>query len=207
MDAETFALLRFESSDAADPAQEWWLAVDEDARAAVVEALRGPAIGSLSVASLDERARTLATDPVALGMIGALTIGVAAAALFAIVGFIVSAAVAARERITEFALLRALGLSPGQLSGWLSLENATLALISLVAGSGLGVAMAWVALPFVTVTQRAGTPFPPVDVTVPWSTILLLDVVGLVASAVTVGVLAMLLRRVGMAASLRTGEG
>lgn len=207
MDAETLALLRFESSDAADPAQEWWLAVDEDARAAVVEALRGPAIGSLSVASLDERARALATDPVALGMIGALTIGVAAAALFAIVGFIVSAAVAARERITEFALLRALGLSPGQLSGWLSLENATLALISLIAGSGLGVAMAWVALPFVSVTQQAGTPFPPVDVTVPWSTILLLDIVGLVASAVTVGVLAMLLRRVGMAASLRTGEG
>lgn len=207
MDLETLALLRYESGDAADPAEEWWLAVDAPARPAVLEALRGPAIGSLAVTSFDERARALATDPVALGMIGALAIGVAAAVLFAVVGFVVSAAVAARERITEFALLRALGLSPGQLSGWLSLENATLALISLVAGSGLGVAMAWVALPFVSVTQGAGTPYPPVDVSVPWSTILVLDAVGLVASALTVALLARLLRRVGMAAALRTGEG
>ena len=73
------------------------------------------------------RHRTLATDPVALGIIGALGIGFVAAALFAIVGFVVSASVSARERINEFALLRALGLSSGQLSVWLSLENAVLA--------------------------------------------------------------------------------
>src|ERR687897_938341 len=91
-----------------------------------------------SAVGLFERSRTLATDPVALGIIGVLSIGVVAAGLFAVVGFIVSAAVSARERVTEFALLRALGLSSGQLSGWLSLENATLAVISLVAGSGLG---------------------------------------------------------------------
>ena len=77
--------------------------------------------------SLVERNRALATDPVALGIIGVLGIGVVAAGLFAVVGFIVSAAVSARERVTEFALLRALGLSSSQLSGWLSLENATLA--------------------------------------------------------------------------------
>ena len=117
--------------------------------------------------SLTERADALATDPVALGVIGALSIGVAAAAAFAIVGFIVSAAVSARERVTEFALLRALGLSSGQLSGWLSLENATLAVISLVAGTALGLLIAWVALPFVTVTRSAETAFPPVEVAVP----------------------------------------
>mgnify|MGYP006176450989 CR=1 FL=1 len=44
-------------------------------------------------------------------IIGVLTIGVVAAGLFAVVGFVVSAAVSARERVTEFALLRALGLS------------------------------------------------------------------------------------------------
>ena len=55
--------------------------------------------------------------------------------------------------MTEFALLRALGLSSRQLSVWLSLENATLAAISLVTGTALGLVIAWVALPFVTVTQ------------------------------------------------------
>ena len=123
-----------------------------------------------------------------------------------IVGFVVSASVSARERVTEFALLRALGLSSGQLSGWLSLENATLAVISLVAGSGLGLAVAWVALPFITVTRRAETAFPPVEVAVPWTTIAVLEVAGIVALAIAIVGLTWSLARVGMASALRMGE-
>jgi hypothetical protein len=206
MDFETLALLRFEGSTAAAPAQEWWFAMDPSARDAAIDSLRDPSLGSRSVVSLFERNRTLATDPVALGIIGVLGIGVVAAGLFAVVGFIVSAAVSARERVTEFALLRALGLSSGQLSGWLSLENATLAAISLVAGTGLGLLVAWVALPFVTVTQQAATPFPPVEVAVPWTTIAVLEAIGIVALSGAVVVLAWLLRRIGMSSALRMGE-
>ena len=101
-------------------------------RTSVAEALTGAPFGSQAVLKPGRpRQLTLATDPIALGIIGALAIGFVAAALFAIVGFIVSAAVSARERIAEFALLRALGLSSGQLSVWLSLENAALATVSL----------------------------------------------------------------------------
>ena len=35
-----------------------------------------------------------------------------------------------------------------------------LAAVSLVAGTALGLLIAWVVLPFVTVTQRAATPVP-----------------------------------------------
>ena len=206
MDYQTLSLLRFEGTDAVAPAQEWWFAVDPAARAATVDRLRDPSFGSRSVVSLFERNRALATDPVALGIIGVLGIGVVAAGLFAVVGFVVSAAVSARERVTEFALLRALGLSSGQLSSWLSLENATLAAISLVAGTGLGLVVAWVALPFVTVTQQAATPFPPVEVAVPWATIAALEGVGIVSLSVAVIVLAWLLGRIGLSSALRTGE-
>jgi hypothetical protein len=206
MGYQTLALLRFEGSDAVSPAEEWWFAVDPSQREATMASLRAPAFGSRSVVSLVERNQALATDPVALGIIGVLTIGVVAAGLFAVVGFVVSAAVSARERVTEFALLRALGLSSGQLSGWLSLENATLAAISLVAGTGLGLVVAWVALPFVTVTQRAVTPFPPVEVAVPWATIAALEAIGIAALSAAVVVLAWLLRRIGMTSALRMGE-
>ncbi|MGZ9160304.1 MAG: FtsX-like permease family protein [Candidatus Limnocylindrales bacterium] len=206
MDLPTLALLRFGGTGAVDPAEEWWLATDPIDREGTAARVRDPAIGSSVVLGADDRARDLAADPVALGVIGVLSIGVAAAALFAIVGFIASAAVAARERITEFALLRALGLSSGQLSGWLSLENATLALISLVAGTGLGLLVAWVALPFVTVTQDASAPYPPVEVSVPWATIALLEAAGVVALTVAVIGLSRLLRRVGLASALRSGE-
>jgi hypothetical protein len=206
VDFETLALLRFAGSNAVDPAEEWWFAADEGAQAALVARLRDPAIGSEEVVSRVERGDALASDPVALGIVGILAVGVVAAGLFAVVGFIVSAAVAARERVTEFALLRALGLSSGQLSGWLSLENATLAVVSLVAGSGLGLLIGWVALPFVTVTQGAERPFPPVEVAVPWPTIAMLEVVAITSLATAVALLGWLLRRVGMASALRMGE-
>jgi hypothetical protein len=205
-DLATVALLRFEGSDAVEPPREWWFATVDGQDAAVAAILRDPAIGSASVVSLSERAEALATDPVALGVIGALGIGVAAAAAFAVVGFIVSAAVSARERVTEFALLRALGLSSGQLSGWLSLENATLAVISLVAGTALGLLVAWVALPFVTVTRGGDSAFPPVEVAVPWMAIGALEIAGIAALAVAIAGLTWALGRIGMASALRMGE-
>ena len=146
------------------------------------------------------------TDPVALGIIGALTVGFAVAGLFAVIGLAVSAAVSARERRTEFALLRALGLSSGQLSRWLWLENTALLLISLVAGTALGLAIAWAALPFVTVTQQGGAPVPSVIVEVPWTSIAVLQAVSLIALVATVIVLAGILRRIGIGSVLRMGE-
>jgi hypothetical protein len=206
MDLPTLSLLRFEGNDAVDGADEWWLSVDPAARPGVVDALERAPFGSRTVVSAEGRNRQLATDPVALGIIGALAIGFAAAALFAIVGFMVSASVSARERVAEFALLRALGLSPGQLSVWLSLENAVLAFVSLVTGSLLGLVIAWVVLPFISVTQGAQAPFPPIDIDIPWGTIAILEVVSLVALAGTVVALAWLLRRTAVASILRMGE-
>ena len=206
VDLATVALLRFEGNDSVEPPDEWWLSVEPGADASVIEAVSGPAIGSRVVVGQVDRTRTLSTDPVALGIIGALGIGFVAAALFAVVGFMVSAAVSARERITEFALLRALGLSADQLSVWLSLENAVLAVVSLVTGTVLGLVIAWVVLPFITVTQGAATPFPPVIVDIPWATIAVLEVLGIVSLTITVVLLAWLLRRVGLASVLRMSE-
>ncbi|MCC6935246.1 MAG: FtsX-like permease family protein, partial [Thermomicrobiales bacterium] len=154
----------------------------------------------------DARVQALQTDPVALGIIGALSVGFVAAALFASVGFVVSSAVSAHERLTEFALLRALGLSPRQLSGWLSLENGLLVIMSVVGGTLLGLGLAWLVLPFVTLTQSAGAVIPAVIVTIPWTTILLLElaVIGLLVLVVIVS--GILLRRVGLGGLLRLGE-
>jgi hypothetical protein len=206
MDLATLSLLRFDANGAIAPADEWWLAVADGATASVAEALARPPIDSRSVVSQADLGRSLATDPVALGIIGALAIGFVAAALFAVVGFIVSAAVSARERVTEFALLRALGLSSGQLSFWLSLENAVLASVSLLAGTALGLIIAWVVLPFITVTQGAATPYPPVAIEVPWSVIAIIAAAGVIALGATVVGLAWLLPRVGLASVMRMSE-
>ena len=206
MDLRTRTLLAFADDGTIIQPTEWWLSIAPGSAGRVTASLAHPPIASATVVAQDQIARSLAADPIALGIIGGLAIGFAAAATFAIIGFIVSASVSARERITEFALLRALGLSSRQLSIWLSLENTVLAAVSLVAGIVLGAVIAWLVLPFITVTQSAATPYPPVEIDVPWTLVAVLAAACGLALAATVASLAWLLPRIGLAAVLRAGE-
>jgi hypothetical protein len=205
-DLATVSLLAFAGSQTTVTPLEWWVATEPGAGGEVAAAIEsGPYLRG-TVTSREDRARGLSADPVALGIIGALSLGFVVAGLFAVIGLAVSAAVSARQRRTEFALLRALGLSSGQLSGWLWLENAGVVVVSLAAGTGLGLLIGWVVLPFVTVTQEAAAPFPPPLVQTPWLEIGLLVMVSTLALGVTVVVLAAVLRRIGIGSVLRMGE-
>jgi hypothetical protein len=206
MDLPSLSFLRYQLDGEVADADAWWLSVDDLKAPSVADALDSAPFSSRAVSSRIDRSEALRTDPVALGVLGGLSLGFVSAALFATIGFVVSAAVSARERLTEFALLRALGLSPGQLSTWLSLENGILVLISLVGGTGLGLLMAWVALPYITVTQDASAAVPPVLVTIPWRSILVLEVVTVLALGFIVLLLGTLLRRIGLGSALRLGE-
>jgi hypothetical protein len=78
--------------------------------------------------------------------------------------------------------------------------------VSIAAGTTLGLLIGWLVLPFVTVTQRATTPVPPVLIHVPWDGILLLDLGSAAALAVAVIVIGAVLRRIGVGSVLRMGE-
>ena len=206
VDVATLSLLRFNTNRGAGFPVEWWLDVDDTALPGVLaERGDGPLRGA-SVLSRAETFEQLSADPLALAMIGALSLGFVVAALFAVIGLVVSAAVSVRQRRTEFALLRALGLSPDQLSGWLWLENGSLVLVSLVCGTLLGLLIGWVVLPFVTVTQQAAAPFPPVVVEVPWAAIAVLELASALALVATLFVLTRVMRRSGLGSVLRMGE-
>ena len=206
VDVATLSLLRFQSNRGAGFPVEWWLDVDDAALAGVLADRGSGPLRGATVLSRAETFEQLSADPLALAMIGALSLGFVVAALFAVIGLVVSAAVSARQRRTEFALLRALGLSPDQLSGWLWLENGSLVFVSLVAGTLLGLLIGWVVLPFVTVTQQAAVPFPPVVVEIPWPAIIALEVVSAVALVATLFVLTHVMRRSGLGSVLRMGE-
>jgi len=205
VDIASLGLLRFQAAHSTRAPTEWWLAADDGAAAAAASPSSSGPFARTTVVSRLDRIASLSADPLALGIIGALALGFVVAGLFAVIGLAASAAVSARQRRGEFALLRALGLSGGQLSGWLWLENASLVLISLLAGTALGLLIGWVVLPYITVTQQATTPFPPVIVETPWSTILILEAVTAAALALTVVGLAMVLRRAGVGSVLRMG--
>ena len=186
---------------------QWLIDAAPDRERAVAAALRAPPFSSSDVvdrAGVEDR---LTRDPVALGISGALWLGFVAAAVFAIVGFGVSAAVSTAERTTEFAVLRSLGLSERQLSGWLALEGGLTAAFSLLAGLTLGALVAWLVLPFVSLADEGGRPFPEVVVDVPWQTVGLLAGSLAAALLVVLAVQLLLLRRLALGSALRTGEG
>jgi hypothetical protein len=205
VDLGSLDLLRFQAAHATRQPAEWWIRADDAAAAAAAAPDASGPFARATVLSRLDRTASLSADPLALGIIGALALGFVVAGLFAVIGLAASAAVSARQRRGEFALLRALGLSGGQLSGWLWLENASLVVVSLLAGTGLGLLIGWVVLPYITVTQQATTPFPPVIVETPWSTILVLELLTAGALALTVIGLAAVLRRAGVGSVLRMG--
>lgn len=168
VDIRALDIVRFGQTSQVPAVPEWWLSVDPAKETQVATALRNAPFVPDAVVVRTELASALATDPVQLGLIGALGLGAVAAVAFAAIGFVVSAVLAASERVGEFALLRALGLSARQLSGWLTLESAALLVVGLVVGGGLGFGMAWLVLPFATLTASGALPVPTPQVIVPW---------------------------------------
>ncbi|HZN21438.1 MAG TPA: ABC transporter permease [Gaiellaceae bacterium] len=185
---------------------EWLLDAEPGRERAVAQALLAPPYSSAEVVDRVGVTERLTRDPVALGISGALSLGFVAAAVFAVLGFAVSAAVSTSERTTEFAVLRSLGLSSRQLSAWLALEGGITVVLALVGGIVLGGLVAWLVLPFVSLAGEGGRPFPEVVVELPWEAVALLAGSLFAVLALVVGIQLLLLRRLALAPALRAGE-
>jgi ABC-type antimicrobial peptide transport system permease subunit len=127
-----------------------------------------------------------------------------AAAFLAITGFWVSIAADVRQRRGETALLAALGVARRESAVQLGLEKLLLSLPSAVIGVVLGVAVARLLVPAVTLSPAAQQPVPPV--------ITLYDLPLVIPVALAVAVLPALaaalaaVRRPDPAAALRAAE-
>ena len=191
IDRATIDLARFAETGQTPPVDEWWLDVEDGSEAAVADTVRGGPLAASLVVDRVALGRSLATDPVSLGIIGALGLGAVAALVFAAIGFVVSATVSTSERLREFALLQALGLSGRQLVVWLSLESAFLLGVGVIAGVALGLLLAWLVLPFATLTAAGAAAVPAPVIVVPWSAIL----PAAALTAVLLGVTMLIVRR------------
>jgi hypothetical protein len=188
-------------------ADEWWLGIDTGQASAVISRLREPSASARVVIGREELTRSLSTDPVPLGLIGVLGLGSLAAMLFAGIGFLVSSTVSTSERLGEFALLRALGLSAGQLALWLSIESIFLLVVGLAAGSLLGLVLARLVLPFATLTQTGVAPVPAPVVVVPWEAIVPVYLAAVVLFVLSIWLVRRQLPDVRIGGVLRAGQG
>jgi hypothetical protein len=206
VDAPSLELVRFDEVGTVVPAGEWWLTVEPGREPDVLAALAASADPPAEVVGREALARTMATAPVPLGVIGALGIGAIAALAFAAIGFVVSASVSTEERVGEFALLRALGLSRSQLSAWMTLESAFLLVVGVMVGSALGILLAWLVLPFATLTETGAPTVPAAQVVVPWAALVPLWLIAGALLAVTVVLVGRRLGGIGLAGVLRARD-
>jgi hypothetical protein len=205
VDLPTYLAANFTRFGALVQPSQWWL--ETPAERDVAAQLRAAPFSSLSATSRGERERALLEDPIPLGVIGALALGFVVAAFFAAVGFAASATASARARMLEFAVLRSLGLRTRQLSGWISIENGLVVVLSLLGGTALGLAVAWLVLPYVALGTSGEPPVPPVIVSVPWDLVLLLELTLLAALALVAAFQIVRIRSLRPAPVLRGGEG
>jgi ABC-type antimicrobial peptide transport system permease subunit len=143
------------------------MVTEPGATTTVAATVVAPPIAAEAVVDRAALEADLSGDPLALGVIGILGLGSVAALVFAAIGFLVTTTVSTQERLGEFALLKALGLAPRQLLGWLSFESVALLAVGLAAGTALGLVLAWLVLPFATMTASGEAPVPEPVVVVP----------------------------------------
>jgi hypothetical protein len=141
------------------PVAEWWLSTDHAAAPA-----RLP--GGVAVTDRASLASSLLANPLAAAPQLAMLAIAAAAVILAAAGFAVAAATAG-ERSRDIALLATLGATRRQLTRLLCLEQVVLGVPAAAAGLLLGVVLARLVVPAVTLTATGGHPEPAVLVQIP----------------------------------------
>ena len=108
-----------------------------------------------TIVSLQQQLLAAQANPTNAGMRGLLLIGALTAALLAVLGTLAQAVLAARQRTTQFAILRTLGMASRQLTGLLLGEQTVVYLFGLLGGTILGLILTTATFPFLTFSDAA----------------------------------------------------
>jgi len=140
------------------------------------------------------------------GLFGVLSVGFVAAALLTVLGFLLYAFFSFRRRFIELGILRAIGLSAGQMTTFLAWELAFLLLIGVIAGTGLGAWVSQLFIPYLQVGTGPSAHTPPFVVEIAWLAIFRIYVLFGLLFVAALGGLAVLLLRIKIFQAVKLGE-
>ncbi len=159
----------------------------------------------------------LQSDPLYITILEMLLAGALAALLLALIGSLVASWQSARSRLTNFAVLRALGGSRRQLASVLLWEQGIIYATALALGALFGVLLSLLALPTLIFTSvGSGAPVstgefyllqsePPVQVVIPWTLWLALAILVIVC-AIAIWMMVRIVSRPSLGQTLRLNE-
>lgn len=139
------------------PANYVWLRTKSDpaSLASVRNALNNVDLGLDPLYNRRALISSLKSEPLYLDLNGVLALGAATALLLAVVGDLIASWLSARSRLTNFAVLRALGASPPQIAGTLAWEQGIIYTTSLLMGAIFGILLSVLVLPGLIYTSIA----------------------------------------------------
>lgn len=172
----------------------------------VVAGVRG--LGVAVSAASDARAMIAEeqTRPERQGLFGLLSVGFLAAAGLTVLGFLVYAVVSFRRRFIELGMLRAVGLSVGQMGIYLAGEQALLILAGGALGTALGLWASSLFIPFQQVGLDKTDQVPPFAVQIAWGELWTIYALFGAMFVLAVLVLIVLLLRMRIFEAVKLGE-
>ncbi|MCP5100140.1 MAG: ABC transporter permease, partial [Chloroflexi bacterium] len=184
-----------------------WLAVDDGVSStAVTQAVRDLGLLVVTTTSAKETVDAEQARPERQGLFGLLSVGFSAAAILTVLGFLVFAIVSFKRRFIELGMLRAIGLSIGQMAVYLAGEQAALIAAGMGLGTGLGVWASILFIPFFQVGNDKAALVPPFVVQVAWEQIGFIYMIFGAMFIVVVAILIVLLIRMKVFEAVKLGE-
>ena len=140
------------------------------------------------------------------GLFGLLSVGFMASAVVTVMGYFMYALFSFRRRLIELGILRAVGLSQGQMGVWIACELGFLILTGLVLGLGTGMWVSQAFIPYLQIGTQALELVPPYLVEIAWSAVYQLGGLFVLLFSAAMAALVILLRRMKVFQVIKLGE-
>jgi putative ABC transport system permease protein len=140
------------------------------------------------------------------GMFGLLSAGYSAAALLTVLGFFMYSLFSFRRRLVEMGILRAVGMSTRQMGALIAFELAFLILTGLTLGTGLGIGINRLFIPYLQIGNGAAAVTPPFLIEMAWPAVFQIYILFALLFVIALLVLIALLRRMRIFEAIKLGE-
>lgn len=190
-------------------ANEVWLTPSDGVadQAALSEGLRSEPFGNREVHDRQQGLAESEVDPLLdAGWRAMLLISFLVVLLLSCLGLLLHGYVSFQERGTQFALLRSMGLSSGQLNALMWLEQSLIVAVGIALGTWMGGRLSATIMPFLSHSDTGGVVLPPFSPSVEWATLLTTYAIIAAIFALIVLAIIVIIRRSSLQQALRLGE-
>jgi len=203
----TWMALNADRMRSVEPVNEVWIDTGEAAPSEVGNELRRRSQFPPSLIAQDQLLHDAAVDPlISAGWRALLAIAFATVLAASAVGFLVYSQVTFASRMTEYAVVRTLGLTTRQILGLVTLELLMVLVPAVLAGGVLGMRMGATIIPFLVTSGEGVRVVPPVVLDVDWQTVgVLLGVLGAIFLAISIGLISSV-RKISPPRVMRMGQ-